>query len=459
MTPRSLRERLLKGGVWALMGKVFLAFSWLLITGLLTRIASPSVLGSFFLLYSAVLFLSSIASLGLGQTLTRRIASDLVRSNGEGVATIAYNAFLCTLVALGLAALSIGLFGRRGIQLFFTIELEALDLFLLTIWLASTVYQRLISEFFRGLHDIRLASLFGNILSFALALCGLLIYEAVGFSFGLRELISIFAGAQLFAVLVGGMVSIQRISRFPQNWQWCSFELLSESWPLFVADVVYFVMTQADMWLVGWFCAKGEVALYGTAVKMLALISMPLSVSKMFAPPMIAELYSEKRFVQLEKVLRGISSVVFFPALIVSVVFLVFGKELLAFLFGGFYGNAYEVLAILALGEMVYAVTGNCDATLAMTNQRRSLMWITLFAAILTVLVGGVGGAIFGVYGVAVGTAVAFSAHNILMLFATRVHLGIWTHSYLRLSQLPTVFDELWNAQVVDTVRSKEAIE
>ena len=265
----------------------------------------------------------------------------------------------------------------------------------------------------------------------------MLIFWLQEISIKLQLIFSILAFTSSFAVLFGLLYLRKKIkpktiviSRPTKNAQ---LELFRQALPVFGMSVFGIIRTQIGIWIVAAFLTNEEVALYGSANRLVYLISVPLvTIINATIPPIIAELFIKQEVARLEHMLRRLANVSSIFAVIL-VVFLVGGGNLiLDLVYGEFYKGAWLVLGILTISQLIDVVSGSCGLTLIMTEHQNVLLKITLVSATLAVIITIVGVNFLGMLGVAIATAISLIIQNILMLLSVKRKLGIWTHVKFR---------------------------
>jgi O-antigen/teichoic acid export membrane protein len=181
-----------------------------------------------------------------------------------------------------------------------------------------------------------------------------------------------------------------------------SQEIFPLAIPLWISSLAFLLLNQADIFMLGTLRSEQEVAVYGIALRLAQLISVPLFMFNAVLPPIIAKLYIQGEKKQLERVLRIAASLAFIFSVLCTILFMVFGGDLLTLLFGKTYVQAYWLLIILSIGQVVNVATGSCGMLLMMSGYHRQYMTITLvnggFCIVLLYLlipqVGSLGAAI-----------------------------------------------------------------
>src|SRR5262249_23944493 len=112
-------------------------------------------------------------------------------------------------------------------------------------------------------------------------------------------------------------------------------EGLGISLPLMVVSLSsFFVGTGVDLWVIASFEPTDQVALYGSAAKLLFLVATPFIIITQVVPPIIAQLYEQRRLKELESALRSTATLAGLPAAAVLIFMMVFGSWLLTAVYG-----------------------------------------------------------------------------------------------------------------------------
>ena len=235
-----------------------------------------------------------------------------------------------------------------------------------------TVLQ-LVAEACRGLHELRLASLFsggqsGGLLSNLLLLT--LLAGAMVFgqpSISLAVILNLLAmGISVPAAIFGLLnASRDRLAMAASDRRVSTLsigQLLAFSLPLLFIQLLTFVTTQSDLWIAGIFCPHDQLALYGAARRLVLLITIPLQMALLTIVSSIAELHGQQRHGEIERVLRRAMSLAAAPSIIAILVLIVFGGPILELLFGPFFRQAALPLSILGVGQLFLVCAGGAAA-------------------------------------------------------------------------------------------------
>ena len=427
----SLNRRLFSGGAWAFAGKIITVISSLAVNFLLARLLTPEEMGAYFLTFSLVSVAAMIAQLGLSQTVVRLVAESVSTGQPRRAAAAIRIVFrfgaIGSLLIAGFLALGIGAWIARVV--FDSVIMAGVILFA-SLWVVVMTCQNLLAESFRGFHDIRLATIFGGLVTSVLStlLFGVLwAWQGRG-SLSQVIVLSLVAGST--SALVAGVLLHRRIK--PLQGQDSSTlygrDVLRIAWPLLVTNFLVFALTESDLWILGVFRSQEEVAIYGAARRLVLLVTVSLFIVNAVVPPLIAEMYAHGKKRELEQILRITATIAGIPAFGIVLVFILFSGPILGLVYGEFYRAGSSVLMLLSLGQLINVWAGSCGLTLIMTGHQATLMWVTALCGLVAVCGSLLLVQRYGPVGVAGAAAFAMALQNVLMLLAAKKKTGIWTH-------------------------------
>lgn len=425
----SVRTRLIRGGSWALAGKTAAAFSGLAANVLLTRVLAPADLGAYYLAASLAFVGGIIGVFGLDQTVVRLIASGL---HGSGRVVLRRAAMLVACFAAGAGLLIIAARPLWAEYLLGMPQLRGVAV-LIGAWAAVVAFQRLTSEGFRGLHDIRAASFFDRAAPTLLLAAALLIPMAMRRTIGLATALGLALAAAVVSLWIAFAILRRRLPgeagtpAVP-----AATALLAMSAPLMVSSAAFYALVHVDIWVVGAILRAEDVALYGAASKLVTVVAMPLMIVNAVLPPLIAELHAAGDRARLERVVRVSATAAGVPAALVLISFIVAGEAILGFAFGDFYRSSAVVLALLSIGQLVNVWAGSCGFVLIMTGKVTAMMRITAATGTITMVAAVALARPLGIAGVAAAMAFGLLLQNVLMVLAVRRLAGVWTHVTLK---------------------------
>lgn len=425
----SLRSRFISGGFWALSGKIISGVATFGANMLLARLLAPEDMGSFFLIFSIVMTFSIIGQWGLGRGLVKLVASELAGGNtGRARSAIISSFIIVTLICLVLALLMLSPAGEWFLKNLSGSEQLATIAGLTGIWIIVLALQRIVSESFRGFHDIRLATIFGGVVTAVLSMIFYLFVWLSDAQLELKLAVQLMILAFGINLVIGSGFLLKRIRSLEQGSEPGLSQVARFGLPLMLTNVSLFAVLEFHMWVLAYYQPESEVALYGASLRLVMLLAIPLTIINAVIPPMVVDMYSRKQYDRVQNLLQKTATIMGLPAIAVFVLIVVFGAEILGLVFGEIYTAAYIPFVILAVGQLINVFTGSPGILLTMSGHERVVMKTALGASTLGVITSLIGVQWYGATGVALGYAVGIVVNNVAMWAYSWNKLSIRTH-------------------------------
>lgn len=430
--PAGIGRRVAAGAGWSLAGRITVAALGLVVGVILTRLLPADQMGTYLLAASFVMFAALLAGAGINQLCIRYVAEHLAQGEVRHVRhTLRVLLRLGMVCAVAVAVLFAALTAALGGTLYRGSGLLSLSV-LLGAWALVTAVQALIADSFRGLADIRAASLYGGPLASTLMVLGLVAVVALSLRLTVTGAvwIAIIAGAA--SAGWGALALRRRLDQCPstvreENARLRVHSVFAVSLPLVLTTGLLTVLASADLWVLGAMRSAAEVAAYGVAARTATLVGMPLLVIYGVLPPVIAGLHASGELARLERVLRVTATAAAVPAVLLALAFTVSGGPLLALVYGEHYRIGALPFALLSAGQLVNVLTGVCGLVLMMTGHQRLLLVITTTTVVVTGAALVVVVPLWGMTGAAVVSALGLSAQNVALVAAARRVTGLFT--------------------------------
>lgn len=449
----ALRARLLSGSTWALGGKVAASAIGLLTNAILSRILSPAEFGAYFLALSIISFGALIGALGLSKAVIRFIAENMGLNQAGRVRRAVYLS-----VGLGvLGSLAVGLSywlvlgDLVGRYLFHSTFLVAIT-GLMAGWMAISVLQEITAETFRGFHDIRGATLLGGLatggksggIAMRVLLLSCLVFLWVGNDgTDIRTVMLISVGAGSISLLLGLGLLRAKVSSLGSEDKAITpvsaKEVILDALPTLGISLTAFVLLSADIWILGALGSQQEVAVYAATSRLVALVALPLLVTNLVLPPIVAEMYAQGQITRLERTLRSFSTLAGAPSFLVLIGFMLLGGPVLGLVYTDFYKTGVPVLILLSLAKMVAVWSGSCGAVLQFTGHQGSMLRLNLLTSPIFVIGAVLVARDYGPVGVAAVAAAITVLQNVVMVLMAKRKTGMWTHVSFSLAPLRKV--------------------
>jgi O-antigen/teichoic acid export membrane protein len=458
LSASTLRRRLLSGSTWALGGKIGAATIGIVTTGVLTRLLTKQEVAVYLLAFSIISLGAVIGSLGLPKTVLRFVAESITLGQPGRARRAIYTAL--GLGVLGALCISLAYFFIVGDlvsrYLFHSSALVAV-IGLTAGWMAISTMQEIMAETFRGFHDIRMATLFGGlatggksaglIMRVMLLACLVLLLATVGHT-DLRTVMLASVGAGAASSLLAALFLHNKISSLGTQGMENRISVgdeLRDAFPILIISLTSFILlSAADLWILNYFGSKDEVAVYGVAARLVTFIAMPLLLTNLVLPPIIAEMYAQDRTAELEGTLRSFSTLSGVPSLLVLILFMLLGGPILGLVYGAklfppgslAIHQGAIVLVLLSAGKLAAVWAGSCGAVLQFTGHQRSMLRVNLLTSPLFIIGALLVVRDYGPIGIASMTAAVTVLQNAALVLVAKRKTGMWTHVSLSPSRL-----------------------
>lgn len=196
------------------------------------------------------------------------------------------------------------------------------------------------------------------------------------------------------------------------------------SLPIFVTDGIGFLLTNADVIIVGMYLPPDQVAIYFAAAKVIVLMQFIFFAVKAAAGPRFAALFGKGDTAALENAAQQTARWSFWPSLTFGLMLLALGPWLLL-LFGEGFSSGYILMVILFLGFLVKSAIGPAETLLNMAGKQVNCMILYTVTFISNISFNVVLIPLYGLIGAAIAAALAMLVETLLLYIVTRISLGI----------------------------------
>ncbi len=224
------------------------------------------------------------------------------------------------------------------------------------------------------------------------------------------------------AQLAGVTARIDR--RLPAGPRKTNFRMwFAVSLPIFLVESFFFLLTNADVLMVGFYMEPDDVAVYFATVKTLALVHFVYFAVKAG----VAQRYAQFTHADPEKLAvfaRETVSWTFWPSLFMALVVLALGKPMLM-LFGPGFDAGYSLLFLLVFGVVARAAVGPCESLLTMSGNQNICAFVYALTLAFNVALSVVLIPELGLWGAAIATAASMIFEAAALCFTVWRKLGI----------------------------------
>jgi O-antigen/teichoic acid export membrane protein len=183
---------------------------------------------------------------------------------------------------------------------------------------------------------------------------------------------------------------------------------------------------QMDVIMLGIMDSAKAVALYTVTQRGTQMISLLLLSVNIALAPNIAQFHADGKCDELQRIMTHTARLILVGAFAVAAVLILWGRQFLA-LFGPEFTQAYTVIIILSIGQVVNAATGSAGLLLMMTDREREATLMMGFSVALHFMINLVFISMWGIKGAAVAGAISMIIANLGMMWIAWRRLGIQT--------------------------------
>ncbi|KQZ14655.1 MULTISPECIES: lipopolysaccharide biosynthesis protein [unclassified Mesorhizobium] len=195
------------------------------------------------------------------------------------------------------------------------------------------------------------------------------------------------------------------------------------SLPIFLVESFFFLLTNADVLMVGFYLNPDDVAVYFATVKTLALVHFVYFAVKAGVAQRYAH-FTHGDSSKLAAFARETVTWTFWPSVLMGLVVIALGKPMLI-LFGPEFEAGYPLLFILVLGVVARSAVGPCESLLTMSGNQNICALVFALTLALNIGMSFVLIPHLHLWGAAIATALSMVFEAAALSFTVWRRLGI----------------------------------
>lgn len=397
---------------------------------ILGRTIGPEGLGIINLANRIVAIVLIFAMLGMNNVILKEVAIAFERKDWQHVANIIYTS-LCINVPLALGFSIMFIFFTPWItENVFNEHALKTPLIIALAVVVPQVISRIFVSGVNGFRKIWQSNLVNDALSTGAIAIGLLILLILNIEITVINVAILYAFARL---IVSFAVSIywKHLFDFKGKLSLETRSMLKVALPLLIVTSTSMIAANADAVMLGWLSNASEVGLYSVASSLALLTTVFHLITVSTLSPKIASLYNENKKNEIQLMVKKVTTGLFFIGLF-SVLFFLFGGELILQVWGERFTIAYWQLIILSIGQLFNIGTGATGVILIMTGYEKIAGHITISSAIINVVLNLLLIPVFGAFGAAIATTSTVIIENTIKVFVVKSKTGINTIPLLK---------------------------
>jgi O-antigen/teichoic acid export membrane protein len=405
-----------KGGALIFLGMILARILGFLRQLIVIRMLSPADYGLFALGLTIVNVLVSVGSLGLYLGAQRFIANYMEKEDYPKVkGTIQSSIWITTAVGVLFMVLAM-VFANSLAGFFAKPQLKSL-LLIMAPTIPFQIVGMILTASFLGLHNpspkVAIEDIGFGVVSVIAVYISLVIARslyspaiAISVSFILMFLASIYVFRSRFPL------NLKNIKASP-----IAKQLLYFSLPLFLTSALYVAIGNTDTIVVGHFMASEQVGFYNAAFLLITAIPLFLGAVSIIYLPVATSLRAKKAHAESLRLYQSSTRWPFILSLPLFLTFFLFPAQTLSLLFGIKYTTAATALWILSLGSFINILLGPNGYALVAYGETRMVLYCSLAAAAIDVVLCLLLVPRIGISGAAIATATALGFSSILYSF------------------------------------------
>lgn len=422
----SLKSHLIRGGIGNVIIRAIYSLITFLISILLTRFMGASVFGVFSYFTSVLAVLSIPSQLGMPLLIIRETAQALeLKLWGKIKGLWQWSAWLALLMSILFAIGSYTVVFIARIPL--TVDQQgSMEWGLILLPLLGIC--ALVGAAFRGINEVNLSQFPERL--FLPGIFALLI--VVAHYFGKAAITSTEAfRLQVIAAAIasiGGLILLY--FKTPKPVIKAAPEYESKKWlpsaiVLALNSGIQAINKQLSVIILGLFVVSSEVGVYRIAVQMALLVDIGFNVINPVIAPQFARLYLLKDQRRLQLLATKSARIVLLFNLVITVAFVLFGKQFLLIVYGKEFIPAYTSLLILLVGQLVNSLAGSIGYLMNMTGFEGTNTMVRIVATVINIGLNFLLTPFFGAIGAAIGTSVSIIVWNVWLCIEGIKRVGI----------------------------------
>lgn len=197
--------------------------------------------------------------------------------------------------------------------------------------------------------------------------------------------------------------------------------------PLALISGIHIAYKNSGFIILGAMSTLVDVGVYKVAFQASILISFGLSIINILIGPYIAIYKEKEQLKSLQSLIRKSTIVTSIFAMLIFSILYFFGEEIIIFLYGQEYSEAYLPLIILALGQTINAFFGPAGLLLNMTGFEKSTLKASFIGLGVNVIFGIALVQAYGIIGVSFAVSLSMLVINIELWRKAKELVGINT--------------------------------
>lgn len=387
-------------------------------SAIVTNVFGAKIFGQYIYIMSFITIVITLSKLGMGKTVLFYIPKFMENGLHRKLkATISFS-YIVVAISSGLLTVLIMIFSKPiAVNVLNSPDSGRLVLVLAPLVFIEALYNQTLAVF-KGMKRIGRVSLIRNIYYHLIRIFALVICF---FVFGVRDVYGIVIptyAAYIFVLSYSAHYQMKNsfidapgaLSSNEKR------ELMKYSLPLFMTSILYVLLRQVDILMIGFIKDSTQVAIYNIAIQICAIIPFFGQITNLFLGPVISSLHHSGKKKEIASTYQTITKWTFTVGLFIFIALFLFGESILH-IFGKDFIGGDTALILVACGALIGVIIGPAGTMNAMTGHPGFNLITSIITFTINIILN-----IFlipkhGINGAAFATLVAAFIGNTLSLF------------------------------------------
>lgn len=425
MLEDSLKD-ITKGASIIIIGMVISNLLGLINQILMGRILGPADYGLFNLGISLLTILCILPNFGLGQGLTQFIPYHLKQKKYLEIKEAVNFSLKFTLIVGVLVGVLLFIFSDAiAVNVFHSNEfgyvLKILAI-IIPFWTLHNTAGSLTQGFKKPEYYVYIENISMSILQVSIfVILSILGYKLFGALIGFA--ISVIFASIVYIHIFRVKFSKKLVNNIIKNKNKVRKEILTLSYPLFLAGFTLLFMQYADKILLGIYMTPTDVGIYTAALTIANLVLFIYTAFSFNSRPILAEYFAVKNIEDMRRLYSCVTRWIFILTVPTIVYIIFYSGDILGLIYGSKFISGSAALGILCLGIAMNGLTGLSGETLISIKKPKLNLASEVVGAVSNIVFNVLFIPFFGIVGAAIGTALSITLRNLTSLLFVHKNL------------------------------------
>lgn len=416
------KKSLASSSLWVLFCRLIgMLFGYLFIF-LLSKEYGVEVLGNYTLAFTILQILMVFGNLGIENASIKK-GAELLKQQQSSYTSYLNSALLINLLTSFFIALVLILFGDIiAINLFNKPSLIE-SIFFISFLIIPYSFFFTLTHFFLGLNYIIKYGVLFNVIFNIIPV--FLLFFTLLFDLPLMPIEILGVSIIISCVLAFYVAFRFKIYFLFSKRKFYSFSaLLKLSIPMFLTRISHHLTLWSDTIMLGILGTIYDVGIYAVVVKLARLLFVIPGTIGTVTSRDIASLFAEKKLDELKFVMRNATRLMVGISAPLFIIMILFPEYILTF-FGNDFVSGTIALIVLVVAQFVSVLFGPSDYLLNMTNKQIIIQNITIFSALVNIILNFFLIPLHGFLGAAIASSISILLHKVLSFLFARYYFNI----------------------------------